>query len=405
MLSWLYRPQNSLSRLDKSILGQWWWTVDRGMLTVFLLMAVLGVVMVASASPPVAAHLKLPHFHFLVRHVIILIPALIMMIGVSLLDQRQIWRLATLLLLGCFAAMIMVLVAGAEIKGAQRWIRILGFSLQPSEFAKPAFIIVGAWMMAFQKQKNADEISTEKQGRFKVIDALNANWSVACVYGILITLLLLQPDLGMTIVVTVVFATQIFLAGLPFRYLIGFVLVGVGALVIAYFSFHHVQSRIDRFLYPESGDNYQVERSLEAFENGGIMGVGPGQGVVKLQLPDGHADFIYAVAAEEMGVIFVLILAGLIYGIVLRGIRLLSGFENVFCILAAGGLITMFGLQSFIHIASSLNLIPTKGMTLPFISYGGSSLLAISFSAGAILSLTRRQKKSGISGSSISAKR
>jgi cell division protein FtsW len=220
MLSWLYRPQNSLSRLDKSILGQWWWTVDRGMLTVFLLMAVLGVVMVASASPPVAAHLKLPHFHFLVRHVIILIPALIMMIGVSLLDQRQIWRLATLLLLGSFAAMIMVLVAGAEIKGAQRWIRILGFSLQPSEFAKPAFIIVGAWMMAFQKQKNADEISTEKQGRFKVIDALNANWSVACVYGILITLLLLQPDLGMTIVVTVVFATQIFLAGLPFRYLL-----------------------------------------------------------------------------------------------------------------------------------------------------------------------------------------
>lgn len=360
--------------------------------------------MVASASPPVAQHLKLPHFHFLMRHVVILIPALVMMLGVSLLEQRQLWRLATLVLFGSFVAMILVLVSGAEIKGAQRWIRVLGFSLQPSEFAKPAFIIVAAWMMAFQKTKAIVGDPVPEKKRFKIINVLNANWSVACVYGTLITLLLLQPDLGMTIVVTVVFATQIFLAGLPFRYLIGFVVAGVCALLLAYFSFSHVQSRIDRFLYPEKGDNYQVERSLQAFENGGVMGVGPGQGVIKLQLPDGHADFIYAVAAEEMGMIFVLILAGLIYWIVLRGVRILSGFENVFCILAAGGLITMFGLQSFIHIASSLNLIPTKGMTLPFISYGGSSLLAISFSAGAILSLTRRQRKSGISESSISVR-
>ncbi len=386
-------PAQLFSRLDHSFLGQWWWTVDRTLLSIFLILAALGVVMVTTASPQVAEHLHLGRFHFLKRHLIILIPALCMMLGLSMLSRRQIWRMASLLFIGAVLGMILVLITGTEIKGAQRWIRVLGFSLQPSEFIKPAFIIVAAWMMALQKEGMEDRVSLKK---------FNGNWISAFLYLIVITLLLLQPDLGMTVVTTVVFSTQIFLAGLPFRYIIWFGVLGVLGMIAAYFSFGHVQSRIDRFLDPASGDNYQVERSLEAFQNGGLMGTGPGQGVVKLKLPDGHADFIFAVAGEEMGIFFVLILMILFGYVVYRGLNRLMHHNDMFSVLAVGGLLTMFGLQAFIHMGSSLRLLPTKGMTLPFISYGGSSLLAICISMGVVLALTKRQKRTGISKGGLS---
>jgi len=386
-------PQQLFSRLDQSLMGQWWWTVDRTLLVVFLILSVLGIVMVATASPPVAEHLKLSEFYFLKRHIIVLIPALFIMIGLSMFNRRQIWRMASLLFMGTIFAMVLVLMTGSEIKGAQRWIRVLGFSLQPSEFIKPAFIIVAAWMMALQKETMEERVSFKK---------FNGNWISAFLYLIVIILLLLQPDLGMTILVTIVFSTQIFLAGLPFRYFIGFAALGVAGIFFAYFSFDHVQSRIDRFLDPESVGNYQVERSLEAFQNGGIMGTGPGQGVVKLSLPDAHADFIFSVAGEEMGVFFILILM-LLFGYVLyRGLNRLMHYNDMFTVLAGGGLLTMFGLQSFIHMGSSLRLLPAKGMTLPFISYGGSSLLAICLSMGVVLALTKRQKRTGISKGGLS---
>lgn len=381
------------SRLDRSLIGSWWWTVDRTLLSIFLILATLGVVMVTSASPPVAEHLKLGHFYFLKRHIIILIPALMMMIGISMLDRRQIWRLGTLLFGGSILALILVLFTGAEIKGAQRWIRVLGFSLQPSEFIKPAFVIVAAWMMALQKNM------AEGQGKAR---KFNGTWVSAFLYLIVITLLLLQPDLGMTVVVTTVFATQIFLAGLPFRYLIVFAGLGVSGMLLAYSTLGHVQSRIDRFLNPESGDNYQVEKSLEAFQNGGLMGTGPGQGTVKLRLPDGHADFIFSVAAEEMGLIFALLIMLLFGYVVYRGLNRLMEHNDMFSVLAVGGLLTMFGLQAFIHMGSALRLLPAKGMTLPFMSYGGSSLLAICIAMGVVLSLTRRQKRTGISKAGLS---
>lgn len=380
------------SRLDRSFLGQWWWTVDRTQMILFFILAIFGVVMVTSASPPVAEYLKLGHFYFLKRHIIILIPALAMMIGISMLNRRQVWRLASLLFVGSVLAMILVLVTGAEIKGAQRWIRVLGFSLQPSEFIKPAFIIVAAWMMALQKQ-TAEADNPRK---------FNGNYVSAFLYLIVISLLLLQPDLGMTVVITACFSAQIFIAGLPFRYLIWFALAGVIGLVVAYSTLGHVQSRIDRFLDPATGDNYQVERSLEAFQNGGLMGEGPGQGTVKLKLPDGHADFIFSVAAEEMGLLFVLLIMLCFGYIVYRGLNRLMEHNDMFSVLAVGGLLTMFGLQAFIHMGSSLRLLPAKGMTLPFISYGGSSLLAICFAMGVVLALTRRQKRTGISKAGLS---
>jgi cell division protein FtsW len=215
-------------------------------------------------------------------------------------------------------------------------------------------------------------------------------------YVLTVGLLILQPDLGMTCVVTAIWVVHIFLAGFPFRILFALGILGVGGMVTAYFTLDHVESRINRFLNPESGDNYQVEKSIEAIQSGGLIGVGPGQGTVKLDLPDAHADFIFSVGAEEMGLIFILCLVAL-YGFVLvRGFNKLMDSNNMFYVLAVGGLLTMFGLQAMIHMGSALNILPTKGMTLPFISYGGSSLLSMSFAMGVCLSLLKKQGRMSI---------
>lgn len=374
------------SRTDRSFLGQWWWTVDRGLISAFMALVAFGLVLITTASPPVAQHLGLGHYHFLIRHIIMLVPALVIMFAVSMLDKRQIWRLSTLMFAGASVAMIAVLLTGMEIKGAQRWIHIFGFSLQPSEFIKPAFVIVAAWLMALQKAR----------------DNFQGNYITAGLYVLVICLLLLQPDLGMTFIVTCSWAAQIFLAGFPLRLLLAFAGAGFVGLIGAYFTFGHVQSRIDRFFDPDSGDNFQVQKSLEAFQNGGILGAGPGQGSVKLHLPDAHADFIFAVAGEELGLIFVLVIM-LVFGfILLRGFNRLMDSEDMFAVLAAGGLLTMFGLQALVHMGSALNILPTKGMTLPFVSYGGSSLLSIGFAMGAVLALTRRQTKSAVARGGLS---
>lgn len=375
-----------LSRTDKSVFGQWWWTVDRGMLAAFLTLAVFGVLLVATASPPVTERIGLDQYHFLFRHMVILLPSLGMLIALSFLNQRQVRRLAVAAFVCSIVAMVMVLVTGTEIKGAQRWIRVLGFSLQPSEFIKPAFAVLAAWFMAQQK---------EKQG-------FPGNSITAGLYFTTVVLLLMQPDLGMTVIVTAIWAAQIFLAGLPFRLLAVLLVLGMGGLVTAYYSFDHVQSRIDRYLHPEGGDTFQVDKSIEAFQNGGVLGTGPGQGVVKLDIPDAHADFIFSVAGEEMGLIAVFTILGLYGFVLLRGYNRLMDVNDMFVVLAVGGLLTMFGLQALVHMGSSLHLLPTKGMTLPFISYGGSSLLSMGFSMGMVLALTRRKNRQGVSKGGLS---
>jgi len=367
-------------RTNQSALGAWWWTVDKTMLSLFLILMICGIALVTTASPPVAAHLGLGDYHFLFRHLVFLVPTVGFMIGLSMLEAQNIRRLATLLYIASVCMMIAVLLTGMEIKGAQRWLHIFGFSIQPSEFIKPAFIVMAAWLMGLQKTKSQ----------------FPGNAVTAGLYLVTITLLLLQPDLGMTLVVTSVWAVQIFLAGFPFRLLIGFILLALVGLALAYSNFDHVQSRIDRFLNPEAGDNYQVERSIEAFQSGGIFGTGPGQGEVKLRLPDSHADFIFSVAAEEMGLLFVIILVGIFLAILLRGFNRLMQSPDIFTVLAVGGLLSMFGVQALIHMGSSLNLLPTKGMTLPFLSYGGSSLMATGMAMGAVLALTRRGARSSI---------
>ncbi len=369
-----------LSRADTSLLSQWWWTIDRKLLLLILITMMVGIMLVTTASPPVATRIGLNEYHFILRHLLLLIPSLFILFSVSFLNARQIWRLSSIVLLISFGLLVYVLIFGMEIKGAQRWVHLPGFSLQPSEFAKPAIIVVTAWFAHLKMER-------ENFPGVKIVLGL---------YAILAILLLSQPDLGMTIVITACLLSILFLAGFPLRYVAIIIGIGLGAMIMAYLSFSHVQSRVDRFLNPEIGDTYQMDQSLNAFREGGVMGVGPGQGTVKLSLPDAHADFVFSVAGEELGLILTLVIVLLYVLILYRGFNNLYENKNLFTVLATGGLLTMFGLQAFIHMASSLQLIPTKGMTLPFLSYGGSSLLSISFAMGMVLGLTRRQTQTGV---------
>lgn len=396
------QPQ-AFSRMDRSFLGAWWWTVDRAMLGCTLLLLLFGVALVATASPAVAHKIGVSDFHFLKKHIIFLIPSVILIFGVSMLSPRYVWRLASLILIGSIVMTILVLLFGDEVKGARRWISLVGFSIQPSEFMKPAFAIVAAWLIALQK-KSEQRASSYHGEHARDGVFYGYRFSIA-LYAFLITLLLMQPDLGMSVVLTFVFVVQIFLAGLRFRYLAGVFCLGAGGFIAAYFSFHHVRSRMDRFINPESGDNYQVERSLDAIRKGGLLGAGPGQGSEKMSIPDAHADFIFSVLVEEMGLVFAFILIGIFLFVLLRGFRRLQETQDLFPVLAAGGLLSMFGLQSIVHMGSGVNLLPAKGMTLPFISYGGSSLLSMAIGMGMVLALTRQKSRSSIARSSLSMRR
>ena len=364
-----------LSRADTSLLGRWWWTVDRWTLLAIATLIGFGYVMMLAASPAVAERIHAARDSFIIKQVVFLALSGSLVVVVSLLSPRGVRRVA---LAGCLIALALTaltLVAGTEIKGARRWVSIPGLSLQPSEFLKPCFAVVTAWLL------------TEAQ-RGKYFPGT----LIACAGFALIALLLKsQPDFGMLVVVTAVFFTQLFVNGL------NLMLVGVGAggivaaAIGAYSFFPHVRSRVTRFMDPATGDNYQVNRALEAFGNGGLLGRGPGEGHVKDVLPDAHADFVFAVAGEEFGLIICLVLLGIFAFVVLRGLLRLLDERDLFVVLAATGLITSFGLQAFVNMASALHLIPTKGMTLPFISYGGSSVMAVALGIGMLLALTRRR--------------
>jgi cell division protein FtsW len=368
----------SLHRGDNSVLGRWWWTVDRQLLFATMLLILCGIIMIMAAGTPVAKRIGAPSNYFISHHLMVLPAGLLLLFGTSLLSPLYVRRLAVIGLLCSFLALLATLLIGVEIKGARRWINLGFFSLQASEFLKPALAVVCAWMFA----------EWRKEQGFK-------GWLVAIVlFAFSVLLLMLQPDFGMTSIVTAVWFTQFFISGMPLiLVIIGIPLMVLGGVGI-YHLFPHVQSRINRFLDPDSGDTYQITQSLKAFKNGGWFGQGPGEGRVKLHLPDAHADFIFSVLGEEFGIFACLLLIALFVFIFYRGVRLLLGEKNLFVLLAAAGLLTQFMLQAFVNIASSISLIPTKGMTLPFISYGGSSLLAMSWAMGMILALTRKRTSS-----------
>ncbi|MCV3209070.1 putative lipid II flippase FtsW [Mesorhizobium sp. YC-39] len=362
------------SRLDKSPVATWWWTVDRWFLAAFLSLMGLGIVLSFAASPAVAQRIGLDSFHFATRQIIFTIPALGVMLAVSFMESRQIRRMALVMLGITLFLMVAVLYIGVEVKGARRWVSLAGLSIQPSEFLKPAFVIICAWLFAEHKRQ----------------PDIPGNLFAMLLLALVISLLVAQPDFGQTMLVLGTWGVMFFMAGLPWLWIIALGAAGIGGVFAAYTVFPHVAGRIDRFMTGE-GDTFQVDMGREALINGGWFGVGPGEGTVKRVIPDSHADFVFSVAGEEFGLIMCFFIMSIFAFIVLRGLNTALKEQDDFTRYAVGGLVTVFGLQSVINMAVNLQLMPAKGMTLPFISYGGSSQIAIAISMGMVLALTRKR--------------
>jgi cell division protein FtsW len=360
--------------IKNNFINRWWKVIDQQTIIAMVILLAFSLMLVTTASPAVANRIGLTDNYFSSRHVVFLALAVIIILTFSLLDKKWIRRLAIFGFLGSLLMLVLVKFYGFEVKGATRWINIGGFSYQPSEFMKPFFAVVTGWILSLHYY--------EEFPSFKVCFMLFV--SVAA-------LLIIQPDFGMLVMVSAVFGIQLFVAGLPIIWLFIAIFASVFGSIGAYLLLPHVASRINRFLDPVNSENYQITRSLEAFESGGLYGKGPGEGSVKQFLPDSHTDFIFAVAGEEFGAIICLMIIITFAYIVIRILINLLHEDDKFIQIAAIGIISQFGLQAVINMGVSLNLLPTKGMTLPFISYGGSSTLAISIGMGMLLGLTKRK--------------
>ena len=364
----------TLARSDRSVLGRWWWTVDRWILAALVIIMGFGILLIQASTPAVAVKHGWSNLYFVERHLAMLLPAILIIFVISLQSPKRVRLLAAVGLAFFLPLLIATPFIGTEIKGALRWIHVLGLSIQPSEFVKPLFAVTAAWLFTRQ---------CERRG----FPALSLNIAL---YLLIVVFLLMQPDIGMTFLVSAIWFGQFFLAGLPVA-LVGFsVAGGISFLVVAYYTFPHFTLRMDKFL-SHTGDTYQVDRAMDAFANGGLLGTGPGAGTVKMSIPDAHADFVFAVAGEELGLLWCLFIVALFAFIVLRGLSRLRTENSLFITLAVSGLLIEFGLQTVINLASTMRLIPAKGMTLPFISYGGSSLLALAIGMGMLLALTRKR--------------
>ncbi len=364
-----------LSRADRSRVADWWFTVDHVLVGAILALVGAGLVLSLAASPAVALRKGLPTYYFVERHLFFSALGVMVMLTVSLFSPRGVRRLA----LGLFAVSMLGIIAvyfvGGDIHGARRWLSIAGHSIQPSEFAKPGFVVVSAWLFA-ESQKRAD------------MPALPIAIFVAALFT---GLLIAQPDVGQTLLVTAVWGTLYFLSG---QALLGAGIIavcGVMGLAFAYSSFDHVRFRIDKFFSPTPGDYSQLDRAIRSFSEGGFLGRGPGEGTIKTALPDAHTDFIFAVVAEEYGVIACLVLLGLFAFIVMRALLAAAQEKDAATRLSIQGLALLFGLQSLINMGVNVGLLPAKGITLPFVSSGGSSMLAVSITLGMLLALTRHR--------------
>lgn len=362
-----------LSRVDNSLMARWWLSVDRTSLIILALIIMIGAVVLMAAGPAAATrYAGMPEFHFPLRQFAFMAPAITIILGVSLLPPLQARRFGVLVFAGALALMVIALLAGGDINGSKRWVDFGPIGLQPSEFAKPGFVIAAAWVMA----------EGARDPRFPGgLIALGFYGAFAC-------LLLLQPDFGQWALVTMVWALMFFIAGWSWVWIVGLAGSGVGALIAGYYMSDHVAARIDGFLDPQGAENYQVGKSLETLANGGLLGRGDAP-PIKTQLPDSHTDFIFAVAGEEFGFALCIIIIALFAIFVARAMVIAAGQKSIFVQCAVSGLAAIIGFQALINIGVSLRALPAKGMTLPFISYGGSSLLATALTVGFIFAFTR----------------
>ncbi|MET3924750.1 cell division protein FtsW [Devosia sp. 2618] len=362
------------SRAEKTPLAEWWWSIDRELLGALILLMTCGMVLSFAASPPVAERIGLSPWFFIIRHAMFCIVALPVLVITSLLNHRQARLVALVTLVVSIALLWATLRFGTEVKGARRWISFAGQSVQPSEFVKPAFAVLGAWLFS--------ESMIHRNVPGKILATLIM---VGVVGG-----LLLQPDIGQTALIVATWAVLLFLSGISWFIIFGMAGAAGALLFGAYMFFPHVSRRIDTFLNPDGGGNtYQIDRALQSLMEGGWFGRGPGESMAKKLIPDAHADYVFSAAAGEFGILFCLVLVALIAFIVIRAMMGAQRQTSLFSRLAASTLAIQFAMQSGINLAVNLNLIPPKGMTLPFVSYGGTSMIAIAFGMGLMLAFTR----------------
>lgn len=363
----------TISRTDDTLFARWWWSVDRPMIAVLAPLILIGVVALTAAGPGAADRLRIDDdFHFPLRQALFMGPAIAIMIGLSFLTPLQARRFGVIVFAGALALIIFALIFSSEINGSKRWIDMGAFLLQPSEFAKPGFVIAAAWMLA----------EGARDPNF------NGGAIAMGLYAVFSILLMSQPDFGQWILLTGAWTVMFFIAGWSWMWIAVLAGAGMFALGGAYLFSDHVAARIDGFLKPEAVDTYQVDRALEAIANGGLVGRGE-NAPIKQSLPDAHTDFIFAAAAEDFGLVLGVAIIALFAFFVTRALIVAMRLRSAFTQCAVAGLASMIGFQAIINIGVSLRALPAKGMTLPFISYGGSSLIATGVTVGLLIALTR----------------
>ena len=364
-----------ISRSDRGALARWWFTIDRALMSAVLLLMAAGVLISMAASPPVAERIGLDSFHFVRSQLFYLVFAVFGLVAVSFFDPTAIRRVGFATFAGALILMLAAKFFGPEIKGAHRWINIGPLNLQPSELAKPGFVIVAAWFLS------------DKVRRPDMPGPLLAYGAAVLFIGLLVW----QPDFGQTFLVILTLASMLLVYGISWTIVLGLGGLFVAAIAVSYALVPHVASRIDRFLNPDKGDTFQTDTAVDAFHNGGLLGTGPGGGVAKMVLPDAHTDFTFAVVGEEFGFIACMALLMLFFFVIFRVLMRAKAEAEPFPALAMSGLGAMFGLQACINMGVNVALLPAKGMTLPFISYGGSSLLGTALAMGCVLALARKR--------------
>jgi cell division protein FtsW len=365
-----------ISRSDRGLFARWWFTADRPLMSATLLLMSIGVLVSMAASPPVATRIGLEPYHFVKSQLFYLAIAVGVLTGLSFLQRNLVRRIAMVGFAGSIVLMLLALKFGPEIKGAHRWINVGPLNLQPSELAKPFFAVVFAWLLS-ERVKHSD---------------MPGHYMAYGCAGIFIGALIIQPDFGQTALVVATIGAMLLVYGIPWPVVLGLAGAGGAAAALAYALVPHVASRVDRFLNPENGDTFQVDTSMQAFHNGGVLGAGPGGGTAKQVLPDAHTDFTFSVIGEEFGLIACLAVMGLFLFIIIRALKRAKVEKDPFAALAMAGLASMFAIQSSINMGVNVALLPAKGMTLPMISYGGSSLIGTAIGIGFILALGRQDR-------------
>lgn len=363
------------ARERKTLIAEWWWTVDKPLLGALLLLILVGVLLSFAASPPVAERLGLDPWHFIIRQAFFAALAVPVLIGASMLTPRMARFAALAVLVGSLILLWLTLRFGVEVKGATRWISIAGNTVQPSEFVKPAYAVIGGWLFAEAMKQKGVPARTIATG----------------IMLLAVGALLLQPDIGQTALVLAIWGSLLFLSGISWLLILALGGVALVLLVGAYTFFPHFARRIDTFINPEDGNTYQIDKALNSLLEGGWFGRGPGESIANRAIPDAHADYIFSAAAGEFGILFCMFLVALIAFIVMRALNSAQQQSSLFGRLAASTLAIQFALQCAINLAVNLNLIPPKGMTLPFVSYGGTSMLAVAFGMGLLLALIRKK--------------